>query len=316
MTISEHLTEFGGLPIVEFEGNLDQVDTHAYRVSVGYEEDESAWTGIEGQSLWERKIAALLRLPEAARLRVLVTASPTDDDPSETMIETMPAILAAAPQLPALEGLFLNDLTYDECEISWIRTMSLVPLLAAYPKLKQLGVRGSGEGLSFGTFTMPMLETLLIQSGGLPREVVGEVMSADLPALHHLELYFGSENYGATTTIADLAPLLRGDLFANLKVLGLKNAEFSDEIASAIAQSPLLPRLEVLDLSLGLLTDEGAAALLDPARFGHLQTLDLSHHYLSDEMQAKLRAALPNVKVVLDDPQDREDEWRSVAISE
>ena len=325
MTINAHLTEFGGLPILDFVGNLDQVDTHAYRLRVEYEEfrtgiltpqAESAWPGNEDQPLWERKFAALLRLPEAARLRVLVTGPTSDDDPSDTMQEALPSLLSAALQLPALEGLFLNDLTYEECEISWIETGSVAPLLAAYPKLRHLGVRGSGNGLTFGPLDLPQLETLVIQSGGLPREVVGEVLAGRLPALRHLELYFGSENYGATTGIADLAPLLRGDVFPKLQVLGLKNAEFSDEIAAALAHSPLLSRLEVLDLSLGMLSDEGARALLDSETARHLKSLDLSHHYLSEGMQAELRAAFPNTALLLDDPQDIDDDWRSVAISE
>ncbi|WP_189087686.1 STM4015 family protein [Deinococcus ruber] len=316
MTINAHLTEFGGLSILNFEGTLDQVDTHAYRIAVDYSEDEAAWPGDEDQPLWERKFAALLRLPEAARLRVLITGPTTEDDPTDTMSEALPPLLAAAPQLSALEGLFLNDLTYEECEISWIQMQSLAPLLAAFPNLRHLGVRGSGEGLTFGALHLPHLETLIIQSGGLPREVVAEVLAADLPELRHLELYFGSENYGATTTIADLAPLLRGDLFPKLKVLGLKNAEFSDEIAAATAHSPLLARLDVLDLSLGMLTDEGARALLGGGAATHLKTLDLSHHYLSGDMQTEVRAAFPATALLLDDPQDVNDEWRSVAISE
>ncbi|ULH16175.1 STM4015 family protein [Deinococcus sp. KNUC1210] len=316
MTINAHLTEFGGLPILNFEGTLEQVGTHAYRVAVDYDEDEAAWPGDEGQSLWERKFAALLRLPEAAQLRGLVTGATTEDDPSETMSEALPSLLAAAPQLPALESLFLNDLIAEECEISWIQMQSLAPLLAAFPNLRHLGVRGSSEGLMFGALHLPHLETLVIQSGGLPREVVSEVLAADLPELRHLELYFGSENYGATTTIADLAPLLRGDLFPKLKVLGLKNAEFSDEIAAATAHSPLLSRLDVLDLSLGMLTDEGAQALLESGTATHLKTLDLSYHYLTDDMQTRIQAAFPGTTLLLDDPQDVNDEWRSVAISE
>ena len=89
-----------------------------------------------------------------------------------------------------------------------------------------------------------------------------EVWAAELPRLEHLELWLGDGYYGGIATAAPLAPLLSGNLFPNLKYLGLRNSRIADEVAKAVAASPILERLEVLDLSLGNMGDEGARALI------------------------------------------------------
>ncbi|HNC46778.1 MAG TPA: hypothetical protein PLU80_21590, partial [Acidobacteriota bacterium] len=143
--------------------------------------------------------------------------------------------------------------------------------------------------------------------------VVRAVTAADFPELEHLELWLGTENYGATTEPVDLAPLFSGRLFPKLKYLGLRNSDFSDLIATAMADSPLLERLETLDLSLGTLGDEGAEALLKSPATAKLRFLDLHHHYCSDEMMEKLKAL--GIKVDLSDAQgecDQDDRYVEV----
>jgi hypothetical protein len=48
-----------------------------------------------------------------------------------------------AAGLPNLRALFIGDITIDECEVSWLQTADPAPLLAAYPGLAHLRVRGS-----------------------------------------------------------------------------------------------------------------------------------------------------------------------------
>ncbi len=57
------------------------------------------------------------------------------------------------------------------------------------------------DDTTFGGLTVvDSLVALTIESGGLPAAVVREVASAHLPALEHLELWLGEENYGGDAT--------------------------------------------------------------------------------------------------------------------
>jgi hypothetical protein len=122
----------------------------------------------------------------------------------------------------------------------------------------------------------------------LPKSVLEEVLNSDLPQLHHLELYLGTEDYGADTTVDDFKELLAGKKFPKLRYLGLRNSEIADQLAEALIGAPILQRIDVLDLSLGTLSDEGAQKLLDNPDVRKLKRLDLHYHYMSDEMKDRL----------------------------
>ena len=107
-----------------------------------------------------------------------------------------------------------------------------------------------------------------------------EVMKAKLPKLKHLEVYLGTENYGATSSVDDLTPILDGTLFPELKYLGLKNSDYQDAIAQLLADAPVLSGLDTLDLSKGILTDEGGRALYGSERVWQVKKLDLHYHWI------------------------------------
>lgn len=306
MTIGEHLTEFGGFRVQQWEPGqpLGDTATTIHRIAVDYD-DETSWTD---------KFRAFLALPGVEESQGFVVGmwdveAGTDADPAP-MIE---ALVAAHAQLSGIKTLFIGDITYEENEVSWITQGDLSPVLAAYPHLTHLGIRG-GNGLSLGRIDLPELRELIIQAGGLSAEVVREVVTAELPRLEHLELYLGTEDYGSTNAADDLTPLLDGSRFPALKYLGVKNSEHQDEIAQMFAHAPVLDQLDVLDLSLGTLTDEGAAALLDSERVKTLKKLVLTHHFCTEGMMEKLDA-LP-LEVDTSDHQDDEDDWRFVALGE
>ncbi|MFN8537746.1 MAG: hypothetical protein U0232_09760 [Thermomicrobiales bacterium] len=191
------------------------------------------------------------------------------------------------------------------------------PLLAAYPRLEYFGVRG-GNSLSFGELRHDALQTLIVESGGLSGAVVREVAGAELPALRHLALWLGTENYGADATLDDLAPILSGEQFSKLEYLGLRDSEMADAIAAAVAHAPILERIAVLDLSLGTLSDEGAAALAASPAVARLRKLDIHHHYCSDEAVAQLEAL--GIELDASDPQEVDEfegeYYRYVAVGE
>jgi hypothetical protein len=316
MTISEHPAEFGGKPIREFEYDEESVaeygpdsvfDFGKYTPRLALEWDE-AEDGAAISSLIEK----LCELPGAAALDALVIGfwGGMDDDSSDTVA----ALVAYRDKLPNLKALFLGDITFEENEISWINQSDLSALWPSYPKLEHIQVRG-GNNLTLGRIASPVLKTLIVESGGLPRGVVRDALDAETPNLEHLELWLGSENYGATSTVADFQNLFSGNLFPKLKTLALRDCEYADDLAAALAQAPLLARIETLDLSLGNLSDKGAEALLASPHVAKLKKLDLHHHYIGDPAMERLKALGPEVELSDREKAD-EDGDRYIAVSE
>jgi hypothetical protein len=120
------------------------------------------------------------------------------------------------------------------------------PLLKAFPALESLRIRG-GSHLSISQVQHLKLKELAIESGGLGRSVLREILLCDLPELEHLELLLGEENYGFDGTVEDLQPLLSGRLFPKSTYLELMNGEIANDIAAAVVNSPIAQRIESLD---------------------------------------------------------------------
>jgi hypothetical protein len=225
------------------------------------------------------------------------------------------ALVAAADRLTSLEAVFVGDILSEESEISWIEHGDLTPLLTTFPVLRRLEVRG-GSGLRLDPVEHHALTVLRFESGGLPSGVVRSVGASSLPALRHLEMWLGLSMYNGDSGPDDWAGVLSGAGLPALRHLGLQDSERQDEVAAAVAMAPVVGRLESLSLSMGTLSDAGAEALLSGQPLTHLRELDLDHHFLSEPMLARLRAALPEVKV-LGEPEGRHDTGeRYVQISE
>jgi hypothetical protein len=284
MPIYENLSEFAGRSVEVWDpkAGIENPKGKAYRLVVSYDQAE------EGVSLVD-ELAEFLDDPKAGQVEALVVGAWADVAGGEGSAPVVEALAAARDRLTGLKQLFFGDITMEESEISWITQSDLSPLLEAYPRLEHLTVRG-GQSLSLGTPRHAHLKELIIQTGGLPREVIHEVAAAELPALEHLELWLGEPNYGGDATVEDLAPLLKGDRFPRLKYLGLKNSAIQDEVAAVAALAPVTARLEVLDLSMGTLGDEGARALLGSPAVPNLKKLDIHHHFVSKPLVEALRA--------------------------
>lgn len=288
----ERLTQFWSLDVRDFTIGEKVESWFAYRIRLDWDE-ENPPRGSEPLT-WKAKFAAFLEDPEVAKVDALIVGAWALDDSSKSSEEIVAALAAAKGRLASLRAIFLGDILSEENEISWINQCDLGALFAAYPNLEHLTVRG-GEGLSLGITRHDHLRELVLQTGGLRREVVHEIFSAQLPALEKLELWLGAEGYGATTTLEDLAPLLRGQAFPNLRRLGLCDCEYTDEIAAALVLAPITEQLVELDLSLGTLGDAGARALLASPAIQRLERLDLHHNFLSPAMVAAFETFGPEV---------------------
>lgn len=227
----------------------------------------------------------------------------------------MKGLLENKDRLQQLEGLFWGDIDSEECEISWIEQPDLTPLIDALPNLKALKIKGTGGELSIGAKARPNLTSLEIVTGGMPTELVEEIVASDFPNLEKLVLYVGINEYGFDDDMEIFRPLFSKEKFPKLKYLGLVNAEAEDYVVDMFLESDILPQLEVMDISNGILTDEGAQKLLDnAAKLSHLKLIDMHYHFISDEMQQKLRK-LP-VRVDLSDAQEFDEEYMCPCITE
>lgn len=320
MPNSSHLTEYAGLPVVEFTG-WEALRTE-FHIAMSWASNRRerhpdlpssyeplfaaiaapgsvAWRLRAEEPGYHQRTAQTLseyldefeRLVPRDEVRALVVGHVEDE--ARVTGNLLDELVGRVFAYTGLRSLFFGDVTREENEISWIEHGDLGPLLTALPYLTAFTVRGGSAGLDL-TITEPHgLRSLTVQSGGLRPEVVRTVCAAPLPEVEHLELWLGAEEYaGEHTTEADLAPLLSGTAFPKLRSLGLRNAENADDCVAALAEAPVTGSLTELDLSLGALTDRGARILLDTPVFHGLRRLDLHHHYLSEEMADRLGAAL------------------------
>ncbi|HET9170024.1 MAG TPA: STM4015 family protein [Actinospica sp.] len=304
------LRTFGGLPVFEFNFTTPEevaggevpsdVEAWAWRIAVEDAENHTFPAVLE----------LFLKTVDASRVKALIVGYwledyDVEDGPS---VATEP-LIANAARFTALESLFVGDMDSQQAEVSWIHQDDPAPLLAAFPALREFGLRGTSE-LAMGPLKHTALRELTFQGGGLPPEVARAIGDSELPSLTHLELYLGERWYSGGSVPEDYRRILRGEAFPRLRHLGLRDAANQDEIAAAVAHAPVVAQLDSLDLSLGTLTDEGATALLSGQPLTHLTSLDLHHHYLSEEMMQRVWAALPGVAVNLDE-QETPDVWET-----
>ncbi|SCG36939.1 STM4015 family protein [Micromonospora coxensis] len=292
--IASHLSSFAGSPVLPFTPGMtlpEDPSAVAWRLEVEeFDADPGEFAEL---------VRAMRDEVPADAVRALVIG-----EWGEAYERPLPVdlLVDAAGDWTGLRALFLADLVSEQCEISWITHGDVTGLLAAYPALEVLQVRGA-QGLRLEPVKHTGLRELRVESGGLPGTVVRAVGESDLPVVRRLELWLGRSDYGGDTTVDDLAALLAGEGLPELRHLAVCNADTQDAVAAAVATAPVVGRLAVLDLSMGVLTDTGAEALLSGQPLTHLRRLDLHHHFLSPQWRDRLVAALPGVEVDLSDPQ-------------
>jgi predicted DNA-binding WGR domain protein len=256
-----------------------------------------------------------LATPAAAEAVGLVIGAWHGDDPELTPAKVIEVLTKSKDRLPKLAAIYLGDITSEENEMSWIKQCDLAPLLAAYPNLQLLRSRG-GDGLKLSAPQHENLRALALETGGMDVSVIRSVSQSNFPNLEYLELWLGTDEYGANYSVPDLQPILSGRLFPKLKYLGLRNCQRADELAGVVVNSPLLQRIETLDLSLGVLTDEGAQALLMLPLNTTVKKLNLHYNYISADLIRQLKALPLTVDASKPGDMETDDEWRFVAVGE
>ena len=256
-------------------------------------EERGEFVGISGLLL------DVLAHPAARFLTSLRLGMPTHPDDGSAHYGALWKKLSNHEALGRLRSLYVGDITHSESEVSWIVIDDIAKLFPAMTKLRSLTLRG-GSGMKLGKLALPELRELTIITGALDKKNLAAIAAAKWPKLERLELWFGSSTYGANTTLEDVVPILAGTQFPKLVHLALRNCEFADELAPAVATSQLVKQLATLDLSKGTLTEVGVEALAahKPA-LAHLARIDLSDNFLG----ASTRLAATLAKAVRTKPQ-------------
>lgn len=224
MPINHNLDEFHGKPVEDWdpERGIENPGETCYRLRRNW-----------GEPPLENVVRAFAEDPKAGEVEELVIGVWSHESESGTPVRR--ALAGASKKLKSLKALMFGDISGEESEISWIESSDMGRILDVYRKLEVLHVRG-GDSLHF----LPAkprhsnLRKLVVETGGLNKGTLGEILKLELPALEHLELWLGSNYYGWNGTMHDLRELLSGKLFPRLKYLGLRNSEVADAIAVAL----------------------------------------------------------------------------------
>lgn len=222
------------------------------------------------------------------------------DDGAQTLIND---IISHKEQFSHIKSLFIGDMDYEDCEVSWIVQGNYSKLWDAMPQLEKLVIKGSNE-LTLGDIKHDNLQHLEIICGGLPVSVMQEIQKAHLPSLQTLTLYIGIERYGFDGDISNIKEMLEQSDFPKLTTLGIVDSEIQDEIAEVALGSKYINQIDTLDLSMGSLTDKAGQMLLDKLpEHTNIKNLNLEYHYLSGKMMKKLKG-LSGIEVNVDDQQE------------
>ena len=268
---------------------------------------------------WEGpNVEALLKSvlkSSASRFISEIAIGMTDPEGGETTFQREILALAKGGKRPSVRRLYVGDFEFpDETEISWTEVGNIDKVYPVFPNLQWLKVQGGG--IQLGKLAHSRLESLIVNTGGLPREAAVSIAKADLPNLTELEVWFGADEYGGDSTVGDIAGLFTAAGVPKLKRLGLMNAEFTNDLPAALVGTPLLAQIEALDLSMGTMTTVGAEALLEHAEaFMHITRLSVDDNMLSEGMLAKLRERFGR-RLHSSEQRDDDEDWRYVSVGE
>lgn len=253
-------------------------------------------------------VADILADPEFAGIDELIVGcwgeAWDDNDGAQAIID---GIVENKEKFAHIKSLFIGDMDFEECEVSWIIQGNYEKLWDAMPQLEKLVIKGS-SGLALGTIKHENLKHLEIICGGLPADVIKEIQEAKLPSLETLLLYIGVEDYGFDGDASTVKDLLTLSDFPKLTYLGITDSEIQDALTEIVLDCKYMNQITTLDLSMGTMTDKGGQLILDKlSLYPNIKALNLEHNFLSDEMADKF-CDLEDVDVNVPDQQEP-DEW-------
>ena len=212
MTVNSNLATFLSKQVVDYsiKVGIQNPEKFAYRIRISYDDFEEGTTVL---SLLDN----FVKDAHVSSVSELIFGA-FDYESSDSTEGIVNKLVEYKNILKNLKAIFIGDITYEENEISWINQSNVRPVLEAYPQLEHFQIRG-GQDLSFGKIDHSNLKTLIVETGGLPSNVINEISNAHLPNLKRLDLWLGSDDYGFDSSIDDLAVIISGKTFPNLTYL-------------------------------------------------------------------------------------------------
>lgn len=259
----------------------------------------------EGGKSAETMIADIMADEEFPSLEGIVIGSWGDawEDACQQIIDD---IVGNKDKFSHIKSLFIGDMGFEDCEVSWIIQGDYSKLWNAMPQLESLTIKGSTD-LSLGTIQHDNLKKLEIICGGLPSNVIKSITKAKLPSLETLILYIGVDNYGFDGDKDIIKQLLDDSDFPSLKYLGLEDSEIQDDIAEIVFGSKYISQIETLDLANGTLTDKGGQLIADKLKdYPNIKKVDLHYHFMTDEIMDKLDDLADEMDIDIDMDDDQE----------
>jgi len=171
MTIATHDDTFAGKTIANWEPEKPVPPPRQLAIRLAID-----WDQYEKGETVPARIEQLAALPAAREIEALVIG-PWDYESSTDASEIVATLAGASGTFQRLTAIFLGDITFEEQEISWIQQTDVSLLLAAYPRLEELRVRG-GTALALERPDHATLRKLVIEAGG--------TLVMDLPELVRL----------------------------------------------------------------------------------------------------------------------------------
>lgn len=156
------------------------------------------------------------------------------------------AIVQSPDRFGHITKLFVGDMDYEVCEVSWIIQGDYSRIWQAMPQLKELTIKGSMD-LTLGEIEHENLESLTIICGGLGQDVIKEIEKAKLPSLKKLLLYIGVDNYGFDGSEDTIRQLLANSDFPKLAYLGIVDSEIQDELTKVVLDCKYIRQIETLE---------------------------------------------------------------------
>lgn len=263
----------------------DKIDANkAYKFSQDYE-------ATDGTSL--ENLADFITKENSDKVKKIVIGMWGEHDDSPHKI--LDCLIANKDKLKSVTHFFIGDIGSEENEMSWIEQANYEVFLKEFSHIEKLELKG-GKGLNIGKVNLPNLKMLRIETGGMDSSLLEEIIASkeNLPNLEYLELWLGTEEYGANIKIETVQELISGNAFPKLKHLGLMNSDIQNDIVKIFENHPILDRLEVLDFSMGTLTKTGGESLLANDKISQLKSIKCIYNFMPDEMIKALSKKFPN----------------------
>jgi hypothetical protein len=269
-----HAAIFADRQVVNFEPGMEIVNPKETAYAL---REDRGWRYSDNQFSLEDRWYALLQAPRVSEIEALVFGyGICGSDYVKFLVEHH-------QWFDRLKALFLGDIEDREQMISGLNFgKDISPILSVYPDLEILQIRcgGYSNGLYFSEWWHENLQALRIESSGLNRSAITSLCQLELPALEYLELWTGSEEYGSNSSVEDVMPIISGERFPQLKYLGIKNCEYTNDVVDKLIKSPLMESLLELDLSMGTLNIEGFLKLINSANVNNLDKLNINGNCL------------------------------------